>query len=134
MTCNTEIFTCTQCGDCCKGFGGTYLAETDVIAIAHYLGISKSDLLERYCVLSGNRPVLTQGEDGYCIFFDRNCSIHPVKPQMCKKWPYIENVLVDPANWRIMADMCPGMKRDADPSHVVRCVRSYLDRFHPNAA
>lgn len=131
MTCDTEIFTCTQCGDCCKGFGGTYLAETDVIAIADFLGISKSDLLERYCVSSGNRPVLAQGEDGYCIFFDRNCGIHPVKPQMCKNWPYIENVLVDPANWRIMADMCPGMKRDADPSFVVYCVRSYLDKNPP---
>jgi Fe-S-cluster containining protein len=70
---------------------------------------------------------LAQGQDGYCIFFDRNCSIHPVKPRMCKKWPYIENVLVDPANWRIMADMCPGMKRDADPSLVVCCVRYHLE-------
>jgi Fe-S-cluster containining protein len=134
MTYDAEIFTCTQCGDCCKGFGGTYLAEIDVMAIADYLGISKSDLLERYCVLSGNRPVLAQAEDGYCIFFDffdQNCSIHPVKPRMCKKWPYIESVLKDPANWRIMAAMCPGMQRDADPSHVIRCVRSYLDKNPP---
>jgi Fe-S-cluster containining protein len=128
MTCDTELFTCTQCGDCCKGFGGTYLAETDVIAIADYFGISTSNVLERYCVLSGDRPVLAQGPNGYCIFFDRNCTIHPVKPRMCKKWPYIENVLADPVNWRIMADMCPGMKGDADPSHVVSCVRFHLEK------
>jgi Fe-S-cluster containining protein len=128
MTSDTELFSCTQCGDCCKGFGGTYLADTDIAAIADYLGMSSSDLLERYCVLSGSRPVLAQGEDGYCVFFDGNCSIHPVKPKMCKKWPYLENVLADPVNWRIMADMCPGMKGEADPVRVVRCVRSYLDK------
>jgi Fe-S-cluster containining protein len=131
MTCEPDIFTCTQCGNCCKGFGGTYLAEKDVISIASFLGISKSDLLERYCVLSGSRPVLAQGDDGFCIFFDGNCSIHAVKPRMCKKWPYIESILVDPANWRVMADMCPGMIRDADPSHVIRCVRFYLDENPP---
>jgi Fe-S-cluster containining protein len=131
MTYDTEIFTCIQCGDCCKGFGGTYVAKKDISAIADYLGISETELLERYCVMSGSRPVLAQGEDGFCVFFDRNCSIHPVKPQMCRKWPYIESVLADPANWRIMADMCPGMQRDADPSQVVRCVRSYLDKNQP---
>jgi hypothetical protein len=128
MTCDAEIFTCTQCGDCCKGFGGTYLAQKDITAIAAYLGISEAELLESYCVVSGNRLVLAQAEDGFCIFFDRNCSIHPVKPQMCRKWPYIESVLVDPANWRVMADMCPGMQRDADPSHVICCVRSQLKK------
>lgn len=131
MTCDTEIFACTQCGDCCKGFGGTYVTQKEVTAIAAHLGIAEADLLERYCVQSGKRFVLAQGEGGFCVFFDRNCSIHPVKPKMCKKWPYIESVLVDPANWRIMADMCPGMKRDADPSHVVCCVRSYLDKNPP---
>jgi Fe-S-cluster containining protein len=128
MTSDTELFACRQCGDCCKGFGGTYLNETDLVAIADYLDITTSELLERYCVQSGKRSVLAQGKDGYCIFFDGNCSIHSVKPQMCKNWPYIENVLADSVNWRIMADMCPGMKGDADLSRVVRCVRSHLDK------
>ena len=129
MTCESDLFTCKQCGDCCKGFGGTYLAETDISAISAYLGVSASELLDKYCVLSGNRPVLAQGSDGYCIFFSRNCSIHPVKPQMCRKWPFIESVLVDPINWQIMADRCPGMRRDAQPSEVIRCVRSHLAKF-----
>ena len=28
------LFSCTLCGDCCKGYGGTYLSETDIDAIA----------------------------------------------------------------------------------------------------
>lgn len=128
MTCDSDLFTCMQCGDCCKGFGGTYLSETDVSAIAAFLGVSESELLDTYCVWSGKRPVLAQRSDGYCIFFDCNCSIHPVKPQMCRKWPFIESVLVDPINWQIMADRCPGMRRDVQPSEVIRCVRSHLEK------
>ena len=129
MTCDSDIFSCTECGDCCKGFGGTYLAKKDVLAIADHLGISKSELLDKFCVMSGQRPVLGQRADGYCVFFDRNCSIHAVKPQMCRKWPFIDSILADPINWQIMADSCPGMKRNVAPSHLLSCVRSQLQKF-----
>jgi Fe-S-cluster containining protein len=128
MTCDCDIFSCIQCGDCCKGFGGTYLSKNDMLAIAGHLGISESELLEKYCVMSGKRPILRQRSDGYCVFFDRNCSIHPVKPQMCRKWPFIESILVDTINWQIMADSCPGMQRDVEPERLICCVRSQLQK------
>ena len=62
-----------------------------------------------YCRLSGGRPLLAQGPDGYCIFWKKLCTIHPVKPRMCRRWPFIESILVDPANWLAMAGSCPGM-------------------------
>jgi hypothetical protein len=31
---------------------------------------------------------------------------------MCRKWPFLESILVDPANWLIMADSCPGIQTD----------------------
>ena len=57
------------------------------------------------------------------FFWDRICTIHPVKPQMCRRWPFIESVLRDVANWRIMASMCPGMMAEAPGSRVEECVR-----------
>ena len=117
------IFECRQCGDCCRGYGGTFVSKRDIDAIASFLGTDPKSFVANYCRLSGKRPLLTQKEDGYCIFWDRICTIHPVKPQMCRRWPFIESVLRDVANWRIMASMCPGMMAEAPGSRVEECVR-----------
>jgi hypothetical protein len=42
---------------------------------------------------------------------------------MCRRWPFIESVLRDVANWRIMASMCPGIWAEAPESRVKECVR-----------
>lgn len=108
-----DIFECRQCGQCCKGFGGTYVTAEDVKKIADYIGADPGSFVENYCDMSGTRPVLTLGKDGFCIFFDpeRQCTIHPVKPYMCRAWPYIKTIIPNPENWDIMADSCPGMKK-----------------------
>jgi Fe-S-cluster containining protein len=124
-----DIFDCRQCGDCCKGFGGTYVSPEDVQAIADFIQTDPRMFLENYCQLSGTKPVLAQAENGYCVFWkDRICTIHPVKPRMCKSWPFIPNVLKDPQNWYIMAGSCPGIRTDVSPSEIVACVRSRIDR------
>ena len=110
--CN-QLFDCTLCGDCCKGYGGTYLEAADIDAIARFIGISARRLLAQYTRISGGRRLLVQGKSGYCIFWDRVCTIHPVKPHMCRQWPFIRSILVDVDNWRAMASICPGMNPDA---------------------
>ncbi len=109
-----ELFECNQCGDCCKGFGGTYVSATDIDAIARFLNVPVDLFRQRYCTPSGQRVVLAQQESGYCVFYDQNCTIHPVKPRMCRMWPFIPSLLVDIANWRMMASSCPGMRWDLD--------------------
>ena len=42
------LFACTCCGDCCRGYGGTYLSEADIVAIARYIGVSPDCLTARY--------------------------------------------------------------------------------------
>jgi hypothetical protein len=42
---------------------------------------------------------------------------------MCRRWPFIDSVLKDVANWRIMASMCPGIWADAPGSRVKECVQ-----------
>ncbi len=127
MESESTLFECTQCGDCCKGYGGTYLTESDIDRIAAYIGVENLELKQQYCVPSGNRLVLAQRSDGYCIFFDRNCSIHPVKPRMCRQWPYIESLKVDIANWRIMAGVCPGMNADLDDQRLMAAIRRKME-------
>jgi Fe-S-cluster containining protein len=120
------IFECQLCGNCCRGYGGTVLSRRDIAAIAAFIGTDPESFVADYCRFSGQKPLLAQGADGYCVFWDRICTIHPVKPRMCRQWPFIENILRDSANWRAMASMCPGMRADASPGRIEECVRKAI--------
>ena len=118
-----SVFSCRQCGDCCIGYGGTFVDHQDIERISAYIGIDPKGFVERFCCSSGGRSVLAQQDDGHCVFWDNLCTIHPVKPRMCRKWPYIESLLIDFDNWHIMASVCPGMNDEASPRIVKDWVR-----------
>ena len=120
------LFKCRKCGECCKGYGGTYVSNSDIDRIARFIGSDPQKFIDQYCHFSGNRPVLAQREDGYCIFWDRLCTIHPVKPLMCRKWPFLESILIDPANWLIMADSCPGIQTDVAVDTLLKFVKQMM--------
>ena len=123
----SDLFTCRRCGDCCKGYGGTFVTDRDIRNIADHLSKGWGFVANRYCRVSWGRKILVQGTDGYCVFWEGDCRIHPVKPKMCKRWPFIESVLRDVENWRIMAASCPGIRTDF-PDHIVTaCVKAELE-------
>ncbi|MDO9567516.1 MAG: YkgJ family cysteine cluster protein [Candidatus Desulfaltia sp.] len=124
----SDIFKCEKCGDCCKGYGGTFVTEKDIKAIAGYLKTDHKSFIKDYCYMSGSRPVLAQQKNGYCIFWDKICTIHPVKPKMCKQWPFIKSVLIDVNNWQIMASVCPGIRIDMPDDIIGECVRKELSK------
>jgi hypothetical protein len=39
---------------------------------------------------------------------------------MCRKWPFIESLLIDIDNWFLMADSCPGMNRTISPEVLIK--------------
>ena len=120
------LFTCARCGDCCRGYGGTYVDAVDIAAIAAFIRTEPSVVVERYCRRSGGKHLLAQREDGYCVFWDESCTIHPVKPRMCRRWPFIESVVAEPQNWLIMAGLCPGMRTDIPLPRVRDCIVAVL--------
>jgi Fe-S-cluster containining protein len=126
-----SIFNCQICGECCRGYGGTFVSEKDIEAISRFLNIDTGRFISEFCLFSGGRAVLAQGKNGYCILLDKHkkCTIHPVKPGMCKKWPFIESLLVDPSNWRAMASSCPGMQADAPEQLIRECVKKALSSY-----
>ena len=121
-----DIFQCDMCGDCCKGFGGTYVTEKEITTISNYLNIDSATFINMYCHITRIGTVLSQKKDGYCVFWDKKCSIHPVKPPMCKAWPFIEAVVTDVSNWHIMANACPGIRTDFPDRLIVACVRKVI--------
>lgn len=122
------VFACQMCGDCCRGYGGTYVTESDIQAIADYLHEDPKRFKSKYCQLSGSRYVLAQADNGYCIFWDKLCRIHPVKPRMCRNWPYLSAVLADIANWRVMGNSCPGIRTDFPDDVIRRAVARQIEK------
>lgn len=121
-----QIFDCIRCGDCCRGYGGTYLSATDILSIAEYISVDPETFVSDYCAPSGSRLLLRQRPDGYCIFWEKLCTIHAVKPQMCRQWPYLKSVLVDDTNWHSMASMCPGIRTDVPMDQVRACIEAFI--------
>lgn len=124
-----DIFNCTQCGECCSGFGGTYVDDNDIKRIASFINCDPETFIKSYCNPSGSRWVLTQGHDGYCIFFDKNCTIHPVKPYMCRAWPFLRTIVKNPVNWKIMAGSCRGIKPDIPEDVLKRIVAREVEKL-----
>ena len=106
------------------------MTEKDILSIAEYIGEDPDLFVEKYCQISGGRPVLAVGGDGKCIFFDKKCAIHPVKPRMCKAWPFIEGVLREPDNWDLMANSCPGIRTGAPVELICKCIRCEIDKLN----
>ncbi len=123
-----DLFVCEMCGDCCKGYGGTYISTADASKIADFIGETTDDFISKYTTQSGNRLVISQKEDGLCVFFDKLCTIHPVKPEMCRRWPFIKSILVDVSNWKKMSGSCPGIRPDAKPEDIIARVKKELGR------
>ncbi|WP_300667708.1 YkgJ family cysteine cluster protein [Desulfoluna sp.] len=124
-----DIFQCTQCGECCTGFGGNYMTPEDVDRIAAFVGVSRERFLEDYCQMVDGLPVIAVGEDGRCVFFRGNCTIHEVKPRMCRAWPFIDAVARVPSNWELMAGACPGIQTGFPLEEVRRIVRLEIDKL-----
>lgn len=122
------VFACQMCGDCCRGYGGTYVTASDIRAIAEYVHEDPETFKAKYCQLSGKRYVLAQSPNGYCVFWDALCRIHPVKPRMCRNWPYISAILEDIGNWRAMGSSCPGIKTEVPDEIVRRAVKQHMNQ------
>ena len=128
-----DIFECRMCGDCCQGFGGTYVTEDDIKAIAALRHEDPKTILAKYCEMAGSKPVLARGKDGFCIFFDREkqCTIHPVKPRMCRTWPFLKTLIKHPENWDAMASCCPGMKKGIPHSRLKDVIARKHTKHNP---
>lgn len=132
MSHDNIIFECRQCGACCIGSGGNYVTEKDILAIADFLKISEEKMRRDFCEEFSQGTVLAISREGACVFQKENiCSIHPVKPRMCREWPFIPAVLREPDNWQLMADACPGINPNAPREKVLEKTLDELKKTRP---
>ncbi len=119
-----EIFQCRCCGHCCHGESTVSLTQEEVERIASHLGLSEAALLEQYLVRKGKRTEM-KTVDGHCIFYgeDGLCSIHPVKPFHCRRWPLHPSILDDEGAWEAIRADCPGFSKQATYQEVCALVK-----------
>jgi len=49
---------------------------------------------------------------------------------MCKAWPFIDTVIRHPENWNMMANSCPGMKKDIPKEALEKIVGHEKEKLH----
>jgi len=107
-------FECQQCGTCCFGVGGVRLSPAEAEAAASYLHI-KLEELKRLYLQDGEPPWdIRVDYEKFCLFHQPNgrCLIHPVKPGVCRAWPYLPGTLREESAFFEAKAACPGLRDD----------------------
>eukprot|EP00040_Diaphanoeca_grandis_P016773 m.86951 g.86951 ORF g.86951 m.86951 type:complete len:549 (-) comp26023_c0_seq1:66-1712(-) len=116
----SRIFSCIQCGNCCKKpFGRkVVVASAEAKVIADHLDVSVPKFLEKFTTKSttdthdtGN--YLNWGEtDEHCTFLTSQgkCSIHAVRPAQCRSYPFTARSMMSDHDWAAESQRCPGIQ------------------------
>ncbi len=86
----------------------------EVAAMAAFLDLDEPEFCRRYVESSplGNRLAIA---DGVCVFMEDNrCRVHPVKPFICRQWPFLPAILMDPDELEHAKTACPGLNPDCN--------------------
>lgn len=103
-------FACQRCGHCCTGGTGIVrILDNEIADAARFLGITPAAFEADHCHRVGDIRSLRERGNGDCVFYDRGCTIYPVRPAQCRTFPFwIKNLRSEEA-WRDAARECPGI-------------------------
>ncbi len=123
-----RCFSCRRCGHSCSGRGGIVVGPHDLPRLADFFRMGEQDFLDLHTENLGGKPMLKTGPDGFCTFFspDHGCSIHVVRPDVCRAWPYFRGNLVDKISHAMAQEDCPGIPADCEHPAFAREGFAYL--------
>lgn len=123
-----NCFSCRRCGHCCTGRGGIIIGPRDLPRLADFFRVSEREFLNLHTETLGGKPMLRTGPDGACIFFQpgRGCTVHVVRPDVCRAWPYFRGNLVDAVSYAMAKEDCPGISPDCAHPAFAREGFAYL--------
>lgn len=106
----TPVFSCRQCGECCQGKGGILPSPIERELIAQYLKISVAALIHLYLEETPLGLAVRNKPEGGCIFQEGSrCRIHPVKPRICRDWPFLPAILLHEEEFAAAKTACAGL-------------------------
>ena len=107
-----KVFVCRQCGECCHGDKGILVTPEEADNLAAFLGLALEDVHQRYLIPSSLGPQVAT-RNGACIFLaDNRCQVHPVKPRICREWPFLPALLRHADEFEAAKEACPGFEAD----------------------
>lgn len=92
------------------------LNEEEAGAAANFLGLGPEDFRRLY-LEQGQPPWdIRTGPDNFCLFHqaDGRCLIHPVKPAVCRAWPFLPGILRHESAFEEAKLACPGLAAESD--------------------
>jgi Fe-S-cluster containining protein len=108
-----SVFQCQQCGECCQGRGGILPTAVELDLIAQYLKMPVPQLEKNFLELTPLGLAVKNKAGGACIFNEQGrCSIHPVKPRICRHWPFLPAILLHENEFEAAKEGCPGLNPD----------------------
>ncbi|WP_457571018.1 YkgJ family cysteine cluster protein [Desulfovulcanus sp.] len=125
-------FDCKMCGQCCQGEGGIVVTDEEQKAIAKFLHLSLPVFRKKYIYSKSDKDFIQTDEDSFCIFFQKEtgCLIHPVKPKVCRAWPFFRGNLVDKTSWEMAKEYCPGINPEVSFEEFIRQGLDYLQKHN----
>jgi Fe-S-cluster containining protein len=105
-------FECTRCGECCygdwwtTGAFGLMISKNELERLALTLAMGLDEFKAKY---APNGMIRVQP---HCSLFDpelKSCIANDGKPDGCRKWPYLQQILKNPAHMEKAARLCPGI-------------------------
>lgn len=133
-------FACTRCGHCCSGGSGhVWITGSEIEAMARALGMRAEAFVARHV-----REVVdpTSGERRWSLREDANgggrcalllgtntCSVYAARPEHCRRFPYWERVLTDPAAFEAARATCPGIAVRVSPELSGRAEAALLSLY-----
>ncbi|MBA3974759.1 MAG: hypothetical protein C0504_11155 [Candidatus Solibacter sp.] len=98
------------CIRCCDNKGFVYLTEADLIRIAGALKLTPAQFESHYVYRTRRTLRLRSPRRRNCQFLTSNgCSIHPVKPEQCRAYPFWPEILASHDRWLAESAACPGI-------------------------
>lgn len=81
----------------------------ELTAMAALLGLAAEDFSARYLITTPLGPQLAS-RDGSCIMQEGAlCRVHPVKPKICREWPFLPALLNHADEFEAAKGACPGL-------------------------
>jgi uncharacterized protein len=107
-------FECVpDCVKCCAIPGLVFVRESEIPAMAKYFKMTPGEFivehLSRYWadIYQINMP-----DDEPCKFLsETGCGIYPARPAQCSSFPFWPENISNPAEWKKMKKICPGIDR-----------------------